>query len=36
MLQIEKSYFSLFDNGAFPQEARSILPNSLKTKYMSQ
>lgn len=32
MLQIEKNYFSLIDNGASPQEARSILPNSLKTE----
>ena len=32
MLQIEKNYFYLIDNGASPQEARSILPNSLKTE----
>lgn len=32
MLQIEKNYFSLISNGASPQEARSILPNSLKTE----
>jgi len=32
MLQIEKNYFSLIENGASPQEARSILPNSLKTE----
>ncbi len=32
MLQIEKNYFSLIDNGASPQEARSVLPNSLKTE----
>lgn len=28
----EKMYFSLIDNGATPQEARSVLPNSLKTE----
>ena len=28
----EKSYFSLLGNGATPQEARSVLPNSLKTE----
>lgn len=32
MLQIENNYFSLIENGASPQEARSILPNSLKTE----
>lgn len=30
--QIEKAYISLIDAGASPQEARSILPNSLKTE----
>lgn len=29
---IEKSYLDLIDSGASPQEARSILPNSLKTE----
>lgn len=29
---IEKSYFALIQNGAKPEEARSILPNSLKTE----
>ncbi len=29
---IEKSYKKLIDKGASPQEARSILPNSLKTE----
>ena len=29
---IEKAYFSLIEAGAKPQEARSILPNSLKTE----
>jgi thymidylate synthase (FAD) len=29
---IEKQYFSLIENGAKPEEARSILPNSLKTE----
>lgn len=28
----EKSYFELLDMGATPQEARSVLPNSLKTE----
>lgn len=28
----EKSYFMLLDAGATPQEARSVLPNSLKTE----
>lgn len=27
----EKAYFSLLEGGATPQEARSVLPNSLKT-----
>jgi len=30
--KIEKSYLLLIKNGATPQEARSILPNSLKTE----
>ena len=32
MLDIEKKYFELLDKGATPQQARSILPNSLKTE----
>ena len=28
----EKKYFALLKNGATPQEARSVLPNSLKTE----
>lgn len=28
----EEKYFSLLNNGATPQEARSVLPNSLKTE----
>lgn len=32
MLQIEKDYMMLISNGAKPQEARSILPNSIKTE----
>jgi thymidylate synthase (FAD) len=28
----EKSYFAMLEEGATPQEARSILPNSLKTE----
>mgnify|MGYP000015381330 CR=1 FL=1 len=31
-LNAEASYFELLDNGARPQEARSVLPNSLKTE----
>jgi thymidylate synthase (FAD) len=30
--QIENSYFKLLESGATPQEARGILPNSLKTE----
>ena len=30
--EIEKRYFAMLNNGATPQEARSILPNSLKTE----
>lgn len=32
MRQIENTYLQLIDSGATPQEARSILPNSLKTE----
>ncbi len=32
MEQIEKAYFDMIENGAQPQQARSILPNSLKTE----
>lgn len=32
MEQAEKSYFQLIELGATPQEARSVLPNSLKTE----
>ena len=32
MQQIETAYLQLIDSGATPQEARSILPNSLKTE----
>lgn len=32
MEQIEKDYIKLIENGAKPQEARSILPNSIKTE----
>ena len=32
MLSVEKSYFDLIGAGASPQEARSVLPNSLKTE----
>ena len=32
MESIEKAYFDLLSNGAKPEEARSILPNSLKTE----
>jgi thymidylate synthase (FAD) len=32
MQSIEKAYFEMLKQGASPQEARSILPNSLKTE----
>ena len=32
MENAEKSYFALLEAGAEPQEARSVLPNSLKTE----
>jgi thymidylate synthase (FAD) len=32
MEEAEKSYFELLESGASPQEARSVLPNSLKTE----
>lgn len=32
MLNAEKVYIELVENGASPQEARSVLPNSLKTE----
>ena len=32
MKACEKAYFSLIEAGAKPQEARSVLPNSLKTE----
>jgi len=32
MEDAERHYFELLDNGANPQEARSVLPNSLKTE----
>jgi len=32
MKQAESAYFALLDAGATPQEARSVLPNSLKTE----
>ncbi len=32
MEQAEKSYFQMLEAGATPQEARSVLPNSLKTE----
>jgi len=32
MQNAEDSYFSLLGSGAMPQEARSVLPNSLKTE----
>lgn len=31
-LEAEKTYFALLEMGATPQEARSVLPNSLKTE----
>lgn len=35
MLEIEKNYFALIENGATPQLARSVLPNSLKTEIVT-
>jgi thymidylate synthase (FAD) len=32
MLKAESAYFALLDAGAKPEEARSVLPNSLKTE----
>ncbi|MCL2023009.1 MAG: FAD-dependent thymidylate synthase [Oscillospiraceae bacterium] len=32
MKQAEKNYFALLDAGAKPEEARAVLPNSLKTE----
>lgn len=32
MKQIEKTYFAMLEAGHTPQEARSVLPNSLKTE----
>ncbi len=32
MENIEKNYFKLIENGAKPEQARAILPNSLKTE----
>jgi thymidylate synthase (FAD) len=32
MEEAEKKYFKLLELGASPQEARSVLPNSLKTE----
>lgn len=32
MSEIEKTYFEMLEDGATPEEARSILPNSLKTE----
>lgn len=34
MLHCEKSYFALLDAGAKPEDARSVLPNSLKTEFI--
>lgn len=32
MAYAERQYFTLLQNGATPQEARSVLPNSIKTE----
>lgn len=32
MASTEKSYFALIEAGATPEQARSVLPNSLKTE----
>ena len=35
MEQCERSYFALIDGGAKPEQARSVLPNSLKTELVA-
>lgn len=35
MINAEKAYFALIDNGAKPEQARSVLPNSLKTEIVT-
>jgi len=35
MAQIEKSYFAMIEAGAKPEQARTILPNSLKTEIIT-
>lgn len=32
MVAAEKAYFDMLEQGCSPQEARSVLPNSLKTE----
>ena len=34
MEQAEKAYFELREKGAKPEDARSVLPNSLKTEFI--
>ena len=34
MLAAEKSYFEMLRLGAKPEDARSVLPNSLKTEFI--
>lgn len=35
MKEAEKAYFALLENGARPEQARSVLPNSLKTEIVT-
>ena len=32
MLAVEKTYLKMIESGAHPQQARTVLPNSLKTE----
>ena len=34
MAEAEKAYFDLLDFGAKPEDARSVLPNSIKTEFI--
>lgn len=34
MVNAERAYFALLENGAKPEDARSVLPNSLKTEFI--
>ena len=34
MREAEKAYFDMLNKGAKPEDARSVLPNSLKTEFI--